>query len=111
MVMGPSPGPAPAAHARPMRVSATRSSWRMWPKVKLRRKVPSATSHHPVAEHGRGGPGTKQLGVIDAVGPGDDRVQQGQHLAARPVMAGPVAEVDQPIDGCLDPQAVSQRGR
>jgi hypothetical protein len=66
--------------------------------------------HHAVAEHGRGGPGTQQLGVVDAVGSGDDRVQQGQHLAARLVGTGTAAEVDQPIGDRLDPQALSQRG-
>lgn len=41
MVIGPAPGPAPAAHARVITSSVTRSSWRTLPKVKLRKKVPS----------------------------------------------------------------------
>ena len=40
MVMGLAPGPAPSAHALASTVSATRSSWRMWPKVNPRRNVP-----------------------------------------------------------------------
>ena len=41
MVRGPSPGPAPACHARFASNSRlTRSSWRTWPHRKLRRKVP-----------------------------------------------------------------------
>ena len=40
MVNGPSPGPAPAAQARDSSSRLTRSSWRMWPQRKLRRKVP-----------------------------------------------------------------------
>ena len=35
------PGPAPAAQARLIASPSTRSSWRTWPKVKARRKVPS----------------------------------------------------------------------
>ena len=41
IVIGWVPGPAPAAHALPMMVSATRSSWLMWPKVNERRNLPS----------------------------------------------------------------------
>ena len=41
MVSGSSPGPAPAAQARPSSSRLTRSSWRTWPQGKLRRKVPS----------------------------------------------------------------------
>ena len=40
MVNGASPGPAPAAHARASNSRLTRSSWRTWPHLKLRRKVP-----------------------------------------------------------------------
>jgi len=40
MVSGSPPGPAPPAQARPSSSPATRSSWRTWPGVKLRRKVP-----------------------------------------------------------------------
>jgi hypothetical protein len=35
------PGPAPIAQARPIASPSTLSSWRTWPKVKARRKVPS----------------------------------------------------------------------
>src|SRR6266540_3746578 len=41
MVIGPSPGPAPAAHARMSSCSVSRSSWRTCPKVNERRNVPS----------------------------------------------------------------------
>ena len=40
MVSGPSPGPAPACQARASNSRLTRSSWRTWPQLKLRRKVP-----------------------------------------------------------------------
>ena len=39
---GESPGPAPAFQARASNSRLTRSSWRMWPHRKLRRKVPRA---------------------------------------------------------------------
>ena len=41
MVTGASPGPAPAAQARPNSSPATLSSWRAWPQLKDRKKVPS----------------------------------------------------------------------
>ncbi len=41
IVIGPSPGPAPAAHARPRTCPVSRSSWRVWPKVNARRNVPT----------------------------------------------------------------------
>src|SRR5918994_2767687 len=40
-VSGPSPGPAPAAHALARIWSVTLSSWRTWPKVKARSQVPT----------------------------------------------------------------------
>ena len=40
MVNGASPGPAPACQARASNSRLTRSSWRTWPHLKLRRKVP-----------------------------------------------------------------------
>ena len=37
---GASPGPAPAAQLRASNSRLRRSSWRAWPQLKLRRKVP-----------------------------------------------------------------------
>jgi hypothetical protein len=42
---------------------------------------------------------------------GDHGVDQGHQLAARPVRAGPVAQVDERIGGLLDAQPLGQRGR
>ena len=42
MVNGASLGPAPAAQARASNSRLTRSSWRTWPHLKLRRKAPRA---------------------------------------------------------------------
>ena len=80
-------------------VSATRSSWRMWPKVNERRNVPSvdgAITRWPSTAAVDAG--AQHVGVVDAVATGHHRVHQGQHLAAGPVGAGAVAEVDQLID-------------
>ena len=55
-----------------------------------------------------GAPGPQQAGVVDGVAGGHHRVQQGQHLAAGPVVAGSVAEVDQFVDDGLHPQAFGQ---
>jgi hypothetical protein len=37
-------------------------------------------------------------------------VDQGQQLAAWPVRASPLAQIDQPIGGLLDPQPLGQGG-
>jgi len=64
--------------------------------------------HHPMPEDLLGAPGPQQAGVVDGVAGGHHRVQQGQHLAAGPVVAGSVAEVDQFVDDGLHPQAFGQ---
>jgi hypothetical protein len=102
MVMGPSPGPAPAAHAVELADVAEGEAAQEGPQ--------RGRGHHPVAEHGRGEPGAEHVGVVDAVTADHQRVQQGEHLAARPVGTRTVAKVDQLIDGGLDPQPLSQRG-
>ena len=63
-----------------------------------------------MAEHGRGGPGAQHVGVVDAVTTDHQSVDQGQHLTARTVGAGPVAKVDQLIDDRLDAEPFGQRG-
>ena len=66
-----------------------------------------AGRHHPVAEHLGGGAGS-HVGVVDAVTAGHQRVHQGQDLAARPVRAGPLAQINQLVDHCLDLQPLRQ---
>jgi hypothetical protein len=56
-----------------------------------------------VAEDLAGGSGAQHVGVIDAVATGGQRVRQGQHLAAGPVMTGAITKVDQLVDHLLDP--------
>jgi hypothetical protein len=53
----------------------------------------------------------QQVGVVDAVATRQHRVDQGQQLAAGPVRAGPLTQVDQRIGGLLDAQPLGQRGR
>jgi hypothetical protein len=61
--------------------------------------------HDPVAEYLAGGAAAQQVGVVDAVPTRDHGVDQGQQLAAGPVRASPLAQVDQRIGGVLDTQA------
>ena len=64
-------------------ISASRSSWRTCPKVKLRRNVPTVeAAMHPVAEHAAGRPGAQHLDVVDAVATSDQGVYQREHLGA-----------------------------
>ena len=67
--------------------------------------------HDAVAEHGRGGPGAQQVGVVDAVATSHQRVDQGQHLAARSVGTGSIAQIDQLVDDRLDTEPLDQGGR
>ena len=60
-------------------------------------------------EHLLGACCAQHVSVIDHVTTGHHRVQQGQHLAAGPVVAGSVAKVDQLVDHCLHTQPFSQR--
>jgi len=64
-----------------------------------------------VAEHLAGGATAQQVGVVDAVGTRQHRMHQGQQLAAGPVRASPLAQVDHLIGGLLDAQPLGQRGR
>jgi len=64
--------------------------------------------HHPMPEDLLGASGPQHVSVVDRVAAGHHRVQQGQHLAAGPVVAGPVAEVDEFVDDCLDIQVFGQ---
>jgi hypothetical protein len=64
-----------------------------------------------VTQHLAGGAAAQQVGVVDAVPTRQHRVDQGQQLAAWPVRARPLAQVDQRIGGLLDAQPLGQRGR
>jgi hypothetical protein len=66
--------------------------------------------HDPMAEHLAGGAAAQQVGVVDAVGTRQHRLDQGQQLAPRMGGASPLAQVDQRIGGLLDAQPLGQRG-
>ena len=67
--------------------------------------------HDPMAEHPAGGAAAQQVGVVDAVGTRQHRVDQGQQLAAGMGGAGPLAQVDHLVGSLLDAQPLGQRGR
>jgi hypothetical protein len=67
--------------------------------------------HDPVAQHLAGGATAQQVGVVDAVPTRQHRLDQGQQLAAGPVRASPLAQVDQRIGGLLDAEPLGQGGR
>jgi hypothetical protein len=67
--------------------------------------------HDPMAQHAGGLSAAQQVGVVDAVPTRQQRVDQGQQLAAGPVRARPLAQIDQRIGGLLDPQPLGQGGR
>jgi hypothetical protein len=64
-----------------------------------------------MAQHAGGLSAAQQVGVVDAVPTREQRVDQGQQLAAGPVRARPLAQIDQRIGGLLDPQPLGQGGR
>jgi hypothetical protein len=64
-----------------------------------------------MAEHPAGGATAQHVGVVDAAPTRDHGVDQGQQLAAWPVRARPLAQVDQRIGGLLDPEPLGQGGR
>ena len=107
---GPSPGPAPAAHALVKICSVSRSSWRTCPKVNARRKVPrveGAMTRWPctwlVAPQRSRSASSMQSPPASMVW---TRVS-----SLRPGRAGLLAQVDQRIGGLLDAQPLGQRGR
>ena len=58
-----------------------------------------------MAEHPPGRADAEQVGVVDAVRPGQQRVHQRQRLTARPV-----ANADQRVGRLLQPQPLRQGG-
>jgi hypothetical protein len=64
-----------------------------------------------VAQHLAGGAAAQQVGVVDAVPTRQHRMNKGQQLAAGPVRASLLAQVDHLIGGLLDAQPLGQRGR
>ena len=116
MVNGPSPGPAPAAQARASRSRLTRSSWRIWPHRKLRRKVPRPEGtqggwrlDHAAESAGRPA-GAQHVGVVDAVAASQRGRHQGHHLVAGVGSARRVAQVEALLYQLGQTQVLGQRG-
>jgi hypothetical protein len=61
-------------------------------------------------QHLAGSAAAQQVGVVDAVPTPQHRVDQGQQLAAGPVRASQLAQVDQRIGGLLDAEPPGQGG-
>jgi hypothetical protein len=97
MVMGWSPGPAPAELAD------------VAEGERAQERAQGGGGHHPVAEDLAGGAGAQYVGVVDAVAAGDHRLGQGEQLAPGAVGAGAVAKVDELIDDLLDAEPLGQR--
>src|ERR1035441_7656118 len=130
------PGPAPNDQARRRASASTRSSWRMWPKVKVRRKVPkvegaitrcgstdwvapdlstSAWSMWlpppPMAwDHRLGRPRSQQFGMVDVAPARRRGVDQGQHLASGKGTTNTTRQVDHLIDQSFETEPNPQGG-
>ena len=106
------PGPAPSDHARRIVSAITASSWRMWPKVNDRKKVPSVEgaitwkgSTRPVA------PALKRFGVIDVTTTDEDGGDQREHFTSGHRSADPATQPDHLVHEGLEPEAHHERGR
>jgi len=112
IVMGWLPGPAPAAPRPTQDLFGGPVELADMPEGEAAQERPQRRGgHDAVAEHLGGGPGAQHVSVVDAVRPSDQRVDQGQHLPARTVMARPLAKVDQLINDRLDAEPLGQCGR
>jgi hypothetical protein len=64
-----------------------------------------------MAQHPAGGATAQQVGVVEAAPTRQHRVDQGQQLAAGPVRASPLTQIDHLVHGLLDAQPLGQGGR
>jgi hypothetical protein len=99
------PGPAQELFGEPVELTHVPKGER------AQERAQRGGGHDAVAEHLAGGAAAQQVGVVDAVPTRQHRVDQGQQLAAGPVRAGPLTQVDQRIGGLLDAQPLRQGGR
>ena len=109
MTSRPQPGPAPSDHARRSASPTTASSWRTWPKVKARTKLPTvegaitrnANTFSAAAQH---------VGVVDVGTAGHNGVHHRHHLAPRPRTAHSSRQTDHRVDQRFELEANGQRG-
>ena len=112
ITIGSAPGPAPSAQARRIVSAITASSWRMCPKVKARKNVPSVDG--AMTRNGRTfcvAPARQAIDVVDVGRSGQDRRHQGEHLSPRTCPADPTTEAHHLVHQRLEPQADHERGR
>ena len=108
---GASPGPAPAAQLRASNLRLTRSSWRTWPQLKLRRKTPQGGRRlHGAAEHAPGAAGAQRSGVSDAVTARERGGDEGQQLVAGVRPPRCVTEVEVGVREFTEAEPAGERG-
>ena len=109
---GAAPGPAPAAQPRASNSRLTRSSWRTWPQLKLRRKTPRVDVRLDGAtEHARRPAGAQRSGVVDALAARERRGDQGQQFVAGVRPPRRVTEVEVAVGELLQTEMLGERGR
>src|SRR6266540_5868425 len=109
MVMGPSPGPAPAVHALARICSVSRSSWRVAEGERAQERADrgGARTRWPAPGWWTRSAARRRHRCSPT---GQDAVGQGQQLGAGVGCAGPLAEVDELVGGLLDAEPFGQGG-
>ena len=90
MVNGASPGPVPAFQTRASNSRLTRSSWRTWPHLKLRRKVPRVEGALAVKPSTRAVPPARSTSASSMQSP-PARAEATRVIILSPVFARPGA--------------------
>ena len=90
MVNGASPGPAPAFQTRASNSRLTRSSWRTWPHLKLRRNVPRVEGALAVKPSTRAVPPARSTSASSMQSP-PARAEATRVIILSPVFARPGA--------------------
>ena len=90
MVNGASPGPAPAFQTRASNWRLTRSGWRTWPHLKLRRKVPRVEGALAVKPSTRAVPPARSTSASSMQSP-PARAEATRVIILSPVFARPGA--------------------
>ena len=113
MVNGASPGPAPAFQTRASNSRLTRSSWRTWPHLKLRRKVPRVEGALAVKPSTRAVPPARSASASSMQSP-PVGVQRGghqrHHLVAGVGSACCMAQVQVPVNQLGQAKAQGEGG-
>ena len=111
MVNGPSPGPAPAAHARASNSRLTRSSWRTWPPGNCAKRSQGGWRLDYAADGASRPARPQRIGVVNAVAASQRRRHQGQHLVASVGSSGRIPQVNVAVHQFTQAQVVGQGDR